>query len=167
MKLATFMQQKSTIMYQSLRFLIVGCFIQTVCLGQQSSDSTAVANTLKQLLSICKNVDFSDPKTLAEGTFYKAAPFIVYRGDDKKRAWKDIANYSDAKEKIGVDEVCYKINNTVNQDSSYQIISYRKETESEGTWHVLELSYKRKGVFKKTAFAFLNIKGRFALGDID
>ncbi len=31
--------------------------------------------------------------------FYKAAPYIIYRGSDKKRAWKDFANYSIGEEK--------------------------------------------------------------------
>ena len=99
--------------------------------------------------------------------FYKAAPYIIYRGDDKKRAWKDFANYKDAQEQLRVDEVCIKINRGLNQDSSYVIEKYFTETESEGTWHILMISYTRKGVPKKTAYAFLKVKGRFGLGDID
>ena len=41
------------------------------------TDSVAVATTLKSLFSICKNVDFGDPKTTELGMFYKAAPYIV------------------------------------------------------------------------------------------
>lgn len=33
------------------------------------------------------------------GTFYKAARYIIYRGDDKNRNWKDFANYNKADEK--------------------------------------------------------------------
>ncbi len=33
------------------------------------------------------------------GMYYKAAPYIVYRGDDKQRSWKDFANYNNADEK--------------------------------------------------------------------
>jgi hypothetical protein len=131
------------------------------------TDSTKAATTLKSLLSICKNVDFADPETTKSGMFYKAAPYIIYRGSDEKRAWKDFANYSIAEEKIGVDAVCTRINESVNRDSSYKIVKYITKKESEGRWHVLMISYIRNGTEKKAAFAFLKIGSRFALGDID
>jgi hypothetical protein len=145
------------------------CLLFATCLKAQStsSDSIDVASTLKELLSICKNVDFGDPKVFALGTFYKAAPYIIYRGEDKARSWKDFANYKVADEKKGVDEVCFRINGSVNQDSTYKIVQYQTETESEGKWYILHVSYNRKGVQKHTAFAFLKIGNRFGLGDID
>ena len=131
------------------------------------TDSTSAATTLRSLLSVCRNIDFADPKTQQLGIFYKAAPYIIYQGNDKKRVWKEFANYSNAEDKKGVDEVCTRINETVNRDSSYQIIKYFTEKESEGVWHVLMVSYKKKGVEKKVAFAFLKIGSKFGLGDID
>jgi len=131
-------------------------------------DSTKAATTLSKLLSVCKNIDFTDPKTQSLGTFYKAAPYIIYRGEkDKARRWKDFAKYNNEEEKKGVDEICLKINGGVNQDPNWKIIKYSTEKESEGTWHVLIVSYVRKGVAKQTAFAFLKIKSQFGLGDID
>ena len=130
-------------------------------------DSGNVAATFKSLRLICRNVDFADPKTSQLGMFYKAAPFIIYRGNDKKREWKDFANYNNAEEKKGVDAVCTKVNETVNRDSTYKIEKYFTENESEGTWHVLIVSYKKKGIDKRSAFAFLKIGNRFGLGDID
>ena len=132
------------------------------------ADSIQVAKTLHELLLICRSVDFADPQVTKLGTFYKAAPYIVYRGDDKKRAWKVMSDYKNEYEKKGVDDVCERINRTANQDSSgYKIIKYFTEKESEGTWHVLMVSYKKKEVEKTAAFAFLKIGNRFGLGDID
>jgi len=133
----------------------------------QSGDSVKVAKTLKELLQICKTVNFGDPKVGSTGTFYKAAPYIVYRGEDQQRKWKTMADYKKAEDKKGVDEVCYRINSTVNQDSNYRIIKYATEKESEGTWHVLTVSYLKKGKTKTAIFAFLRIGGRYGLGDID
>jgi len=133
----------------------------------RQTDSTAAATALRSLLSICKNVDFADPKTNELGMFYKAAPYIIYRGSDKERAWKDFANYTNAEEKKGVDGICTRINESVNRDSSYTIVKYFTEKESEGIWHVLMLNYKKNGIEKKAAFAFLKISNRFGLGDID
>ena len=130
-------------------------------------DSGNVAATFKSLRLICRSVDFADSKTSKLGMFYKAAPFIIYRGSDKKREWKDFANYNNPEEKKGVDAVCTKINETVNRDSTYKIEKYFTEKESEGTWHVLIVSYKKKGIVKNSAFAFLKIGNRFGLGDID
>jgi len=79
-----------------------------------------------------------------------------------------MSDYTKEYDKKGVDDICERINRTANQDSSgYKIINYRTEKESEGTWHVLMVSYKRKGVERTAAYAFLKIGNRFGLGDID
>jgi len=135
--------------------------------SQPKNDSTAVVKVMTQLLAECKNVNFGDPKTNSLGFFYKAAPYIVYRGKDQKRKWKELCNYNNAEDKKGVDEICYKINETVNRDSNYKIVRYSTKKESEGLWHVLFVSYKKKGVEKHAIYAFLKIGDRFGLGDID
>lgn len=132
------------------------------------TDSAQVAKTLHELLRICRTVDFADPNVIKLGTFYKAAPYIVYRGDDKSRSWKVMSDYTKEYDKKGVDDICERINRTANQDSSgYKIINYRSEKESEGTWQVLMVSYKKNGVEKKAVYAFLKIGNKFGLGDID
>lgn len=135
--------------------------------AQSADDSAKVARVFQQLLQICKTVDFNDPQVRTLGTFYKAAPYIVYRGSDKKRNWKAMADYKNAEEKKGVDETCSRINSTVNRDNNYHIIRYFTEKESEGLWHILVVTYKKKNVEKKALFAFLKIGGSFGLGDID
>lgn len=154
-----------------LKRSIILCFLMlSFCMNgfaQKTKDSTEVAQALKEIVLLCKTVDFSDPKVSELGTFYKVAPYIVYRGDDKKRSWKVAADYTKEEEKKGVDEVCYKINNGINQDSNFVIEGFRTESESEGVWYVLSVSYIRKGKPKTSEFAFLKIKNRFLLGDID
>jgi len=137
------------------------------CKAQLNVDSSACAKVLKEICYLCKNVDFRDPDVTRLGTFYKLAPYIVYRGEDTKRAWKTPANYKNEEEKKGVDEVGLRINNGINQDSAFTINGYRSETEREGTWHVLTINYMRKGKPKVAYFAFLKINGKFLLGDID
>jgi hypothetical protein len=149
--------------------LFIACLVlfNFVEAQNKTADSTAVVKTFKELLAICKNIDFKDPKTTELGTFYKAAPYIVYRGDDKKREWKDFANYNNETEKKGVDAICLRINGNINRDTAYTITKYISENQSEGTWHVLMVHYTKKGVAKQAAFAFLKIKTKFGLGDID
>ena len=155
-----------------LKYLLLPVLIFSLTITAKAqtnkTDSTQLAKTLHELLLICRSVNFADPKVTKLGTFYNAAPYIVYRGDDKKRAWKVIADYTNEYEKKGVDDICERINRTANQDSSgYKIIKYFTEKESEGTWHVLMVSYKKKGVEKTAAYAFLKIGNKFVLGDID
>lgn len=151
---------------------ILVIFILCVCIKfshaqNYISDSVKTVETFQKILVLCKNVDFTDPQVQSKGTFYKVAPYIIYRGEDKKRAWKDFANYNDSLEKIGVDNVCYRINGSINQASSYTIEKYETENESEGNWHVLQITYIRKGVQKKASFGFLKIGNQLGLGDID
>lgn len=158
--------------FMKLKFLILvipAFTLSLIATAQKTkSDSLQVAEILHELLTICRTVNFADPKVAELGTFYKAAPYIVYRGDDKNRAWKVFADYTKADEKKGVDEVCERINRTANQDSSgYKIVKYFTEKESEGTWHVLMITYKKKNVEKTTAYAFLRIGSKFGLGDVD
>jgi hypothetical protein len=132
------------------------------------TDSALVAKTFHDLLRICRTVDFADPNSTKLGTFYKAAPYIVYRGDDKNRAWKTMADYTKEYDKKGVDDICERINRTANRDSAgYKIVKYITKKESEGTWHVLLVMYKVKGVEKTAVYAFLKIGNKFGLGDID
>lgn len=99
--------------------------------------------------------------------FYKAAPYIIYRGTDETRKWKTFADYTKAEDKTGVDNICLRLNGSINMDTAWKIVSYRTEKESEGVWHALTISYVRKGVPKQAVVAFLKVNNRFGLGDID
>jgi hypothetical protein len=137
-------------------------------LGQKpKSDSMQVVQTLQELLLICKTVDFNDPNEKKLGPFYKASNFIIYRGENKNRAWKDYANYKNSNEKKEVDAVCERINNSVNQDPNYKIIKFFTKRESEGKWYIVEVLYFKQEQSKKAVFAFLKVKGHYGLGDID
>jgi len=147
--------------------ILLLCFVCLCLVMAKAQDSAQVAQRFTELLSICKNVDFADSNTQQLGTFYKAAPYIVYQGDDARRKWKDVANYRNAKEKEQVDNICFRINGSINQSSGYTITGYETHTESEGVWHILLVKYVRRGIEKKAAFGFLRLKNGFALGDID
>lgn len=155
----------------NLKRSVIVVFTLLICLishaQNKKTDSLVVATTLKSLFYISRNIDFADPKTKDSGLFYKAAPYIIFHGNDKKRAWKDFARYGNPVEKKGVDAICTKINETVNRDTAYKIIKYFTQKESEGTWHVLMITYQKKGVEKHAAYAFLKIGRRYGLGDID
>lgn len=149
-----------------LLLLVVGA---TTAMAQQNrtADSTAVAKVLYELASIAKNVNFTDPKVQSLGYFYKAAPYVIYRGSNAKRKWKTFCDYRLKEDKAGVDAICERFNRTINQPGGYTILRYVTETESEGTWHALEVQFTDKRGTRTAQFAFLKLGKRFGLGDID
>jgi Tfp pilus assembly protein PilX len=149
--------------------LFIASFVLLTFVKAQNkkADSTAIVAVFKSILAACKENNPADPQIKTLGRFYKAAAYIVYRGADKKRAWKDFVNYSNADEKTETDAIGKRVNRTAGQDDNYMITKYVTEKESEGTWHVLIVSYKAGGEDKKAAFAFLKIGTRYGLGDID
>ena len=156
-------------MKASYFMLLFACSLagRSVSAQEPAVDSLNVANTLKELFTICRTVDFSDPKVIELGLFYKAAPYIMYHGTDSSRAWKSCANYKNVDERKEVDDICLRINGTVNRDRDFRITRYFTQKEEEGTWYLLLVAYDKKGVTKTAVFAFLKIGDRFALGDID
>ncbi|MGG9962510.1 hypothetical protein [Ferruginibacter sp. SUN106] len=149
--------------------LFIASFVLLTFVEAQNkkADSSAIVAVFKSVLAACKENNTADPQIKIQGRFYKAAAYIVYRGADKKRAWKDFVNYSNADEKTETDAIGKRVNRTAGQDDNYRITKYITEKESEGTWHVLIVSYKADGEDKKAAFAFLKIGTRYGLGDID
>ncbi len=153
----------------------ISIFISLICLmlagnasGQSiATDSAQVAKAFKELLAICKRVQAADAGTQAKEGFSKAAAYIAYRGSDAKRKWKDCSNYALPEEKERVDDMCFGINGSVNRDPDYVIAGYLQKKESEGTWHTLIVNYTKSGKAKQIHFAFLRIKDRFVLGDIN
>jgi hypothetical protein len=129
----------------------------------KTADSLAVVKTLRSFLVAAKN---ENPNPHAR--FLKAAPFIVYRGeDDKAHAWKTFVNYKNPADRKLVDGICMEVNETINRDPNYKITKYATEKESEGIWHVLSITYLKSGSPKNANVAFLKIGNRFGLGDID
>ena len=145
----------------------VFCCLFCLLLQVNAQDSSKVAQRLTELLSICRNVDFSDPKTSSLGLFYKAAPYIVYQGDDEARRWKSVTNYSKPDEKEQVDIICTRINQSINQDTAYRITRFVTNKECEGIWNLVYVSYKKDGRNRNITFAFLKIGKTYAIGDID
>ncbi|MHC4832269.1 MAG: hypothetical protein ACYTFT_18290 [Planctomycetota bacterium] len=91
-----------------------------------------------------------------------AAGRVVYRGDDKARRWKSLVDPSDADELRQVERLCKRIRKLMG-GAEPTFVSFRSETESEGTWMV----WKVQGETKSASFACLDIDGTVALGDID
>ena len=126
--------------------------------AEAGKEPEAVETRLTRLFDICKSNQFED-----------AASYFVYRGPDKSREWKDTLHADDPTEKGAAREICRRITGYLDESDSYSFGEVKVERESEGEWHALEVSFQLKGSggAKKAIFAFLNINGQFAIGDID
>ena len=115
-----------------------------------------VRKRLAELFEICKGEDLS-----------KAAGYVVYRGVDKDRKWKDPCDYKNEDEKKAVDRICERIKGYFKDYESHEIVKFHAEKESEGEWCILEVTFKKAEKTKKVAFCFLKVKDAYAIGDID
>lgn len=93
--------------------------------------------------------------------------FLVYRGADAQRAWKDVVDVSHPDEKLEADKFWAQLTMLFQGASACKVSKYFTEQESEGTWHVLVVDVQRDGGSESSSFAFLKVKGAYAVGDID
>jgi hypothetical protein len=115
-----------------------------------------VKERLLELFNLCK-----------AGEHDKAAAYFVYRGPDKKREWKDVFKARDPQERKAVEGYCRRIKGYLDQSTGYGFGEFTISRESEGEWNVWEFIFKRGEQSRKVYFAFLKVKGKYAIGDID
>lgn len=99
--------------------------------------------------------------------YAEAARYIVYRGPEKNREWVDVYDYKNLVERREVEGVGEGIKELLERSDSYQLSRFFEKNQSEGKWHAWETIFRRGDKQGKVYFAFLKIKGHYALGDID
>ena len=103
-----------------------------------------------------------------ESNYSEAASYCVYRGSDESREWKDVCNYEDEEDIIEVKGICIRIKKYLDESIEYNFGEFSTESESEGVWNVWEVIFtKDNDKQNKVYFCFLNIDGKYAIGDID
>ena len=120
------------------------------------SESEAVKQDLLRLFKLCKSKRYAE-----------AARYLVYRGPEKNREWVDVYDYKNLVERREVESVGEGIKELLERSDSYQLSRFFENTESEGRWHVWETIFHKGEKQGKVNFAFLKIRGHYALGDID
>lgn len=114
--------------------------------------ATALQNQVKEMVAMAKSDNLSAFST-----------YIVYHGEDQVRNWKSPVNMSDAAENKMTADLIQKMKLVMNDCQDYSFDKISAEKESEGYWIVQPLNCGRKIV----RFAFLKVKDRLLLGDID
>ncbi|MEM6785408.1 MAG: hypothetical protein AAF624_16930 [Bacteroidota bacterium] len=106
---------------------------------------------------------------IEDGDHGAAASHFVYRGDGPDR-WQRALDPTDADDLARAETALEQLGRMVGPYVAYTVTSYLTDTESEGTWHVLETEFETMetlGEAKTVIFAFLYIDDVFVLGDID
>jgi flagellar biosynthesis GTPase FlhF len=123
---------------------------------QTTSKDEAVKATLERLFALC-----------AVNNYDKAADYLVYRGPDKTRKWKDSLNPTNPEERKAAEGACRSIKSMLEDLGDFQYEKFFTQKQSEGEWLAWEGTFNKSGNKEKYLFAFLDIGGRYALGDID
>lgn len=104
---------------------------------------------------------------VAAGKSNDLAEYIVYRGDDENRKWKDYCRYDNPDEKNQVQNIHQRIADRY-LPSKYAFVKFQTQKESEGEWLVWEMEFITNEIEStKVYFAFLKVDGKYLLGDID
>ena len=125
-------------------------------LPQGTNDPEAAKTRLVELFGLCKT-----------GGIKAAADYFVYRGPDKSREWKDTYSAAEPAERAAVEDGCARIKGYLDKSPEYTFGPVKVERESEGAWHVVEVSFGQGEAARRVTSAFLPVKGQFAVGDID
>lgn len=130
-----------------MTFLLAGC-------GEAGTPQERTESAFQKLTEACANqqCDYSG----AEG-------LVLYTGSDRDRKYKEFAS-ADGTERAELNSACYRISTLMSGGDGYTVASYETESESEGSWHVLNVNFDSG---KDATFAFLEVDGQMGLGDID
>ena len=139
-----------------LIFVIVSCGEKEVKPEKKSGKEELVKKSLEKIFECAKNENYEE-----------LAKYIIYRGDDETRNWKDYANYNDEFEAKQVRNGCTIIKSYLDESDKYEYGSYYTEVESEGEWNIMKVNFIKEDISKTVEFGMLFIKDEFRLGDID
>jgi hypothetical protein len=103
-----------------------------------------------------------------ESNYTDAASYCVYRGSDESRNWNDVYNPENEEEMRQVVGICKRIKGYIDESTEHVFVEFETEEESEGVWNIWEVIFtKESGEKNIRYFAFLEINGEYAIGDID
>jgi len=132
---------------------LTGALLLTAC-GEAGTPQERAESAFERLTEACAN---------QQGDYSGAEGLVLYTGSDADRKYKDFAS-AEGQERQMLNSACYQISSMMRGGDGYTVTGYETETESEGAWHVLEVSFDSG---ESAQVAFLDVDGRMGLGDID
>lgn len=93
--------------------------------------------------------------------------YFVYRGEDEGRKWNDFYNPGNREEKTMLEKEWARLEMMFTGTTGYKVKKFYTESESEGVWNILVVTFEGTGSDEESTFAMLKIKDAYAIGDID
>ena len=124
--------------------------------AKQKKIETDVKDMAANILSFCKTNNFA-----------KAAEFIAYHGNDKKRDNTDHYNYTVREEKLKVNRICRKIKSLQLLSSSFEFEKVEIVKVKSVKHYSMKIKFKSGKQTIGIKFLFVNVKGKYLLSDID
>jgi hypothetical protein len=122
----------------------------------EAAKGRAVKKRLTELFAACRANDYA-----------KAAKYIVYRGSDERREWRVPYNYSNAEDREEVRKICDRINAELVLDRAPAFVNFVLHREGKQEWGVWEVLFEAESQRQRLLFAFVKVKGKYLLGDVD
>ena len=154
----TNLTRRRLVLLAVLLALVGSCAAESIFSGRPRAEKRdqQVKRGLKELFGLCQARDLR-----------KAAAYCVYRGSDERRRWRDVYNPAEKDERAEVTQICARIRAYLDEGAGYEFVRFRTRRESEGEWYWWQVKFRRGKNVQKASFAFLRIRGRYLLGDID
>lgn len=124
--------------------------------GMNKTKAELAKKRLAELFQLCRQHDHE-----------RLASYLVYRGEKEKRKWKDTYKYDGTDDNKQVEWRCDNIRKLLLGYDSYEFGDVEIDRESEGEWVALQVIFRKGEERRETRFAFLKIRGRYCLGDMD
>jgi len=124
--------------------------------GSEKDQREPVKKTLLELFELSKS-----------GRYPESARFFVYRGTDEKRRDLDVYNFNDPEERRDIEEVAGEIKGMIWLSDSYEFSEYIEKVQGARRVYIWRLIFKGGASQATITFAFLKIKDRYAIFDID
>lgn len=99
----------------------------------------------------------------SNGSRAEFGAFVIYHGEDENRNWKSPVNMSDSVESKMSTALMLEVKQAMSDCSNYSFDKIKSEKESEGYWIVQPIKCGQKII----RFAFLKVRDKLLLGDID
>lgn len=143
-----------------IKILIISILLSASAGYSASITKEKVIEAVQNLKAAC-----AAPETdKAPKIYSKAAAMMLYTGPDKKRRFKVPVNYNLEGDQQVVESICSRING-IGEISTWG--DYQVKGKGAEKWHAIYFTHVVNGEEKKNLFAFMVVRGKLYLGDID
>lgn len=129
-----------------------------IAYGCEKSAQDAVQARLDTIITILQKDQLTD------NDISEMSGYLVYRGSEQSRRWKDVMNPAVEEEKALVKGFMEEMREQFTRVTDYEYGEFLTEEKSEGVWYIQQVT---ASTGMQYYFAMLNVNGEYVIGDID